>query len=272
MYVQTGGAVSACGRVQPEQEFNMTPKTERFEMRVDEETLERVDKWRGEQDDLPSRAEAMRRLVEVGLASRSTKKAGRSGETVEFSDGEKLIMIMLRDVYKKLKITDGDIDPEFIGSILWGGHYWAANWELSGLFHDHKDRPDDLSLVLDVLEMWEGLERAFEAMPKKARDELAKLAGPGGKDVKFPGFDGNKEGAHLSIASFLVEKLDRFSRFKGRRMNSHWPTLDMYRRMFATYEPMRPTLAGRDLTIAEVAAILNSQKYPGAVNAPGRAT
>ena len=49
----------------------MVPKTERFEMRFDPAILERVDMWRGEQGDLPSRAEGIRRLVEAGLANSS---------------------------------------------------------------------------------------------------------------------------------------------------------------------------------------------------------
>ena len=45
----------------------MTPKNERFELRLDSETLERIDEWRSERPDLPSRAESVRRLVEAGL-------------------------------------------------------------------------------------------------------------------------------------------------------------------------------------------------------------
>ena len=37
----------------------MQLKTERFEMRLDSRTLERVDAWRARQSDLPSRAEAV---------------------------------------------------------------------------------------------------------------------------------------------------------------------------------------------------------------------
>ena len=46
----------------------MPPKTERFEMRLDPEMIERIDRWRREQPDLPGRAEAMRRLVDKALA------------------------------------------------------------------------------------------------------------------------------------------------------------------------------------------------------------
>ena len=46
-------------------------KSERFELRLDEEGLARIDEWRRRQPDVPARAEAMRRLMEVGLARSS---------------------------------------------------------------------------------------------------------------------------------------------------------------------------------------------------------
>jgi metal-responsive CopG/Arc/MetJ family transcriptional regulator len=41
--------------------------SERFEMRYPAELLQRVDEWRRIQPGLPSRAEAIRRLIEAGL-------------------------------------------------------------------------------------------------------------------------------------------------------------------------------------------------------------
>jgi hypothetical protein len=43
------------------------PKTERVELRVDDEFLARVDAWRREQPDPPSRASAIRQLVVLAL-------------------------------------------------------------------------------------------------------------------------------------------------------------------------------------------------------------
>jgi hypothetical protein len=40
---------------------------DRFDMRVDPAWMKRIDDWRRKQDDLPSRAEAIRRLVDLGL-------------------------------------------------------------------------------------------------------------------------------------------------------------------------------------------------------------
>jgi metal-responsive CopG/Arc/MetJ family transcriptional regulator len=45
----------------------MEEKTERFEMRVPASFLKAIDDWRRKKQDLPSRAAAIRRLVELGL-------------------------------------------------------------------------------------------------------------------------------------------------------------------------------------------------------------
>lgn len=52
----------------------MPPKTERFELRLDVETIEQLDDWRREQPDNPTRSEAVRRLVEIGLETTTTRQ------------------------------------------------------------------------------------------------------------------------------------------------------------------------------------------------------
>jgi hypothetical protein len=42
-------------------------------IRLQPEPLATIDAWRRKQDDLPSRAEAIRRLIELGLASKGGK-------------------------------------------------------------------------------------------------------------------------------------------------------------------------------------------------------
>ena len=48
----------------------MALKTERFEMRIELEMLAKIDAWRRRQKDLPSRAEAVRRLIDQGLKAK----------------------------------------------------------------------------------------------------------------------------------------------------------------------------------------------------------
>jgi hypothetical protein len=47
-----------------------------FQMRATEDFLRRVDNWRRQQSMLPSRAEAIRRLVELGLEAAEGGKSG----------------------------------------------------------------------------------------------------------------------------------------------------------------------------------------------------
>jgi hypothetical protein len=44
-----------------------------LQMRTTEEFIRRIDDWRRVQDDLPSRSEAIRRLIELGLEAASRK-------------------------------------------------------------------------------------------------------------------------------------------------------------------------------------------------------
>jgi len=52
-------------------------------MRVSEEFLRTVDDWRRRQKDLPSRAEAIRRLVELATKLRTTSERDRWGTSLK---------------------------------------------------------------------------------------------------------------------------------------------------------------------------------------------
>ena len=234
-------------------------KTERFEMRLDEDILTRIDHWRSQQGDVPARAEAMRRLVETGL-ERSLPEA------ITFRSADKLIIAMLADLFKHLKVK-GEIDADLVMSALYGGHYWALNWQATGmpthLFHNQEDKKEDVTFVVDVLDMWDFIESAFQKLPKKDKDRIAaEVDGVFGKHVKFLGFDDhshNGESGLLHIAQFMVERLGSFkSTFGGRDLNSHVPMADKYRRMYRVFEPIRTTLIGIPLTTDQLIKILKA--------------
>jgi len=233
-------------------------KTERFEMRMDEDILDRIDRWRSIQDDLPSRAEATRRLVELGL----TSSKDTSDETVRFSDGERVLILMMRDLYKKLKV-EGETDADFLAEVIYGGHYWAPKWEMSGLFHGEEDDPNDVHFVAEVLDMWGWIERSYERLDEKEKARIETEAQPFGKNVRFPGFDGNNESSLLGIARFFIKEMGRFEEFKGRDLNSHFPSVDMYKRMLRLYGPMEKTLVGRSLSAEQIIELMQARIYPG---------
>ena len=55
---------------------------EPFNMRVSADFLKSIDKWREKQDDKPSRSEAIRRLVELGLTVKITAKQPSAARAV----------------------------------------------------------------------------------------------------------------------------------------------------------------------------------------------
>lgn len=230
-------------------------------MRLDEETLMSIDKWRSRQTGLPSRAEAIRQLVESGLERFAP-------EVVTLSPGEKLVIAMLADLYKHLGV-EGDIDAPLVMKTILGGHNWALTWQAthlpSGLFNIRADKKEDVDFVIDVLDMWDFIEYAYQGLPEKEKERIAKeVDGPLGKHVKFRGFDVNHggDGPLYSIARFVVEDLERFtSTFRDRDFNSHFPMAETYRRMLTVFEPIRKTLLGTDpLNTEQLIRILKAAK------------
>ncbi len=222
-------------------------RTERLELRLDDELLTRLDKWIEKSGSANSRSDAVRQLLSIGLDA-------VSGGSIRLTDGDKLNFMMLRDIMKHLKIK-GEADYDLVAEVIYGGHYWAPMWEMNGLFHTQVDRPEDVSQVVDTLDMWDFIEARIE---KLTPEEVEKLkAAHYGYLPQFVGFDGNNEAKLMHIARFMVEKMDRFSRFKNRDFNSHSPTADRYRRMAAAFQPIRAKLGmGRELSVDQIIELL----------------
>jgi hypothetical protein len=228
----------------------MIAKSERFEMRLEARLIERLDRWRAEQDDSPSRAEAVRRLVEAGLAG------GR--RDLAISDGEKLLLTMVSEIHSAT-VKNGEIDPGFVKSALSGGHFWGLQSKHSGLYHGHVDSPAVVAEVDNLLGMWSYLESSFEGLPADAQARVEGAVGSNRYDVRFVGFDGNHESAYLHVASFMIGELDRFPSFRGRELNSHMPMLEGYRRKYRAFEPIRARAMGEPLRAADLIEILRER-------------
>lgn len=232
-------------------------QTERFEMRLDRATLERLDRWRASRPELPSRAEAVRRLVNDGLSA-STDAELRP------SLSEKLILSMLCDLARDRNDRE-PIDPDFVQEAIAGGHYWALGWKYPDVFGGRPDSPELVREVVDILEMWLVLEHHYDHLGEVDKARVASKAAPYGDDVKFIGFYANEESSHLSITEFLIERIGNYPRFKDRELNTTRPVVDWYRRMLKVYEPMHKSLlAGRNrnLPVSDMVALLLEQVHP----------
>lgn len=182
---------------------------------------------------------------------------------MKFTNTEKLIVTMLADLHEKLGIDVGN--AKLIKRAIYSNNTWALSWELPGIVGDSPEStPPEVSLVVDILDMWSFLEEAYERLDAPGKAVLEAKADPFGKHVSFSGFDGNNESRYMSIANFLVKDMDRFTRFADRDLNSHCPVIDGYERMLAKFLTIRTALDGRGLSVEEMAEVLNARRHPTA--------
>jgi uncharacterized protein YfbU (UPF0304 family) len=180
--------------------------------------------------------------------------------SLKLSDGERLILFMLGEIYKKLKV-EGEIDPDFLTKAVAGGHDWAISTKYSGLFPSSPDDQNDVRETHDILTMFRLLTTSYERLSAADKKRVDTDVPPfSGKDLKFEGFDGNHDNHH-SIANFMVSELGQYDELKGHAMNSHSSVLDAYRRMFKAYEPFLLS-SSSGFTADQLIAVLKARVHP----------
>lgn len=179
---------------------------------------------------------------------------------MKLTDGEKLIALMLSDLYEKLDVKS-EIDPEFIRSAIYGDQLWALKWKYSGIPFEKSDTPEIVKEVVDILDMWSFIERGYNRLTDKQKNELDTAVPHFGKDPRFEGFDGNNETDYMATALFLVEDLDRFREFSDRAFNCHHASIDSHKRMLNVFEPIRRTLDINPLCLDQLIQILSAKAF-----------
>ena len=167
---------------------------------------------------------------------------------MELSGAEKLILIMLCEIYEKLEIK-AEIDPKFVKQAIFANQTWGLGWKYS-VVQESAD-PPIVGTVVDILDMWSMIESAYGKLSDGDKATLKREAAPFGENVQFEGFDANNENEYY-VARFLIDDLERFSSFKGRSLNSHFPILHTHMRMLAVFKPIRKNLTDRSLNVAEL--------------------
>ncbi len=179
---------------------------------------------------------------------------------MKLTNPEKLILLMLSEIYDKLSLED--VDTQLLRSAIYTENTWALDWEMPGVVgSDAEPTPPLVEEVIHYLDMWSFLEEAYSAFDSTEKMRIELEAAPFGKHVRFPGFDGNNETELLGIARILIEDMGRFSRFKGRDLNSHFPSREKYRNMFEVFAPFRLELNGLSgLSVENVISILRANQ------------
>ncbi|MCP3472400.1 YfbU family protein [Bradyrhizobium sp. CCGUVB1N3] len=173
------------------------------------------------------------------------------------TDGEKLIVLMLADISKRLG-GQPDIDPDFVEQTIYANQLWGFDWQFTGIPFERSDEtPRVVEETVDILEMFSLAMFHFQELPEleQVRTELGYSA----HDLdKFPGFDGNND-AHYGVAAYLVKHLRRFKDLPGATNNSHTQTsLPRYRKMLSVYLPMRDRLGSGRLTSKQIIEIFSA--------------
>ena len=91
---------------------------------------------------------------------------------MKLSDGEKLILIMLSEIYQRLEIKS-DIDPAFVQDAIHTGNIWGLDWEYTGIFHGtDRDDPPALHEAVEIMDMWDNIEDAYEHLSDEDKERV----------------------------------------------------------------------------------------------------
>jgi uncharacterized protein len=185
------------------------------------------------------------------------------GTQMSFTPAEKLQIAMLCDIAKPS--DQRELDFKFIDSVVSGDHIWALDWKYPGL-QLRIETPQIVRMVADILEMWNHIESSFAALNEVDKKRVESCAPYKGKP-EFPGFDGNHESALMTIAAILIHDLGRWPCFNKRDLNSHWPSVDVYERELAAWQPMwrakiKNSEPPYELTADELIAVLRERIHP----------
>jgi uncharacterized protein YfbU (UPF0304 family) len=177
---------------------------------------------------------------------------------MKLSEGEKLILVMLCDIYKALNLK-GEIDLDALRSSIRGGK--ELDPEANGTSHNGHDREKVAAEVGEILAMWSAIEKGYKHLSVEEKREVEAGAGPLGRGVRFSGFDDDAEGEYRETANVLIETMGQFERFQGRNLSAHMPALEGYRRMLRLFGPMRPMAGDSRLGTQQIIALANAEKY-----------
>lgn len=168
------------------------------------------------------------------------------------SDGEKLIAFMLADIMKSQKV-EGEIDPDFVTTAIAGDDLWALKWKYGGLFETEGPSDDIVDETAKIMTMCRVVENSINQLSPDERDKISER-----ERTVFVGFDGNEE-PHFGVASMFVEKLDRFTEWADRSMNSHHNTIEKYRSMKRVYDGLPRSTRGL-LDLDGIKAVLAAER------------
>ena len=172
---------------------------------------------------------------------------------MKLSAGERLILVMLSEIYKSNKIK-GEIDPDFVLATIFNNEPWAFSWKYPSIVRSDEKMPDIVDETCDILDMYRRVSRSFEKLSAADKAKVLDESQPFGDYIKFQGFDFNND-PHAGIVGHLVRYLDRYDEINPD-LNSHSSaSISQYRRM-VTRAKAFPTSPNWELNAGQLVKVL----------------
>lgn len=154
---------------------------------------------------------------------------------MKLSEGEKLILVMLAGLYKKLGIKD-DIDPDLVLASVLDDKTWGLRWKYQWLGNGEVN-PPEVDETVRILNMYRAITSSLHHLSPQEQARVQAETDPFSGYLKFQGFDANNDD-HYGVVHYLVHDLGRFSELDDSyQINSHSSgTLLTYRRMLEVLE------------------------------------
>ncbi len=184
---------------------------------------------------------------------------------MDLSKGEKLLLVMLCDLYQQLSIRS-DIDPQIVKNAIVNDQTWGIEWQYSGLLGSEGGPfPPIVKEVGDILDMWSFIKESYAHISSTEKTNLQILSGGlcevSGDKMAFPGFDFDSEQEYYAVTKFFLSELGMFPALKADSLNACTPVLEGHKRMMDVYMPMRMGVSGRLLNGSELLEIFKSQEF-----------
>jgi len=175
---------------------------------------------------------------------------------MKLSDGEKLILMMLSEIYEHHKIK-GEIDPAFVQETLTSGQIWGFPWKYSGLGLEGKTVPPVVKETCDIFDMYSLVSSSYDKLAPSEKKKVRDGADPFDDYVVFQGFDFNNDD-HAGVASYLVNHLGRYTNIDPSINSHNSTTIHKYRKMLSIYKDITDPYPAEGLSADQLIAILKS--------------
>lgn len=172
---------------------------------------------------------------------------------MKMTDVERITLIRLHEILSILKPKEAKEHQTAI-EILRDGYHEDLYEDAAGSCLSEPFSEKNQKFVYDVLDLYVSLGRSYGALSKQEKKKIDKAL------LRFPGFDGNNEAAHLAFAKFVVKKQGRWSDIDCKAgFNSDSPMLETYKIMLAEARKLKSDRS--DWSADEISKVLEMRVH-----------